>query len=443
MAFHTFGFHGVEAFSVLALTVSLSLARPRVWQLRIQPATAAVFGAVLSVTLGVVPLNLLSAALRILFAPVITIVSLMIITLSAERVGLVALLAERIAIGARGSGWRLFTLIFGCGTVTGMLFTNDAAVLIFTPLVFELVEQVRGPSWTIRNCIPFYFAVLYVANLVGALVTSNPINIVVASLFHIRFAEYALWMFVPAVASMAVSFGGLALVFQRSMPERFEIQPLPARSYRKSEVVACTVILIATLAGFFAESVTGAPTWLVASAGALVLIALQSSQTSRVVSLVRNVSWDVLLFVVGIFIVVLGLRRAGLTHEIGRLLSFFADHGTAAMTFGTSMLTAVCSALLDNHPTADMIGWAIRDLSLPSMATKTLAFAALIGGDLGPKMAPIGSLAALIWFRLLRDRGVDIPYSLYIRIGIPLTIAAIVAAALALNAELALAGHVL
>ena len=108
------------------------------------------------------------------------------------------------------------------------------------------------------------------------------------------------------------------------------------------------------------------------------------------------------------------------------------------MTFGTSLMAATCSSILNNHPTAYMMGFAIRDLSTAAAQTKTLAFAALIGGDLGPKMIPIGSLAALIWFRLLRDRGVHIPYSLYVKIGIPVTIAAIVAAVLVLNAEIAL-----
>ena len=129
------GTTGVAAFSILALTVSLSLARPRVRGHRVEHAIAAALGAALSIALGIVPLELLATALRLLFAPILTIVSLMVITLIAERAGLFELLSRGIAAAARGRGHRLFAYVFVCGTVTGVVFTNDAAVLIFTPLV--------------------------------------------------------------------------------------------------------------------------------------------------------------------------------------------------------------------------------------------------------------------------------------------------------------------
>jgi Na+/H+ antiporter NhaD/arsenite permease-like protein len=111
------------AFSILALTVSLSLARPRIGRIRVQHAIAGVLGAMLTVSLGIVPIELVSLAIKLLFFPVVTIVSLMVITLIAERAGLFDLLARSMAIGARGDGRRLFAFLFACGTVTRWSFS--------------------------------------------------------------------------------------------------------------------------------------------------------------------------------------------------------------------------------------------------------------------------------------------------------------------------------
>jgi arsenical pump membrane protein len=74
-------------------------------------------------------------------------------------------------------------------------------------------------------------------------------------------------------------------------------------------------------------------------------------------------------------------------------------------------------------------------MSLADISTRLLAFSALIGGDLGPKMLPIGSLAALMWFRILRNKGVEISYWQYIKLGVPVTLAAILLSILTLNLE--------
>lgn len=427
----------VAALSIVAVTVGLSLGRPRIGGLRIHHGTAAVLGAALTVLLGVAPPEILITAARLLAAPVVTIVSLMVMTQIAERAGLFALLGNALARHSRGSGRRLFTYIFFAGVLVGTVFTNDAAVLIFTPIVFGLVEQIGGGTWRAENKLPFYFAVLYIANLVGALVIANPINLVVASLLGIGFVEFAAWMALPAAVSIVVSFVGLWLYFRASIPRTFPVAAPEAVNSRPGLVqVLCALAVALTLVGFFSEPVTGIPTWLVALAGAAALMLLHRSLGGQELRpVLRGVGWDVIVFMCGMFVIGLGLRHVGVTDVLGGWLETLSGGDPSSLRGWVGMLAGACSALINNHPTADLMAFTIQDFALPLSKQKLLGFAALIGGDLGPKMLPIGSLAALIWFRLLRDRGVEVPYSLYIRIGIPVTVAALVASLLALELQ--------
>lgn len=432
----------LAALSIVAVTVGLSLSRPRFGPWRIHHGGAAAIGAALTVLLGIGPPGVLLQAARFLAAPVVTIVGLMVMTQVAEKAGLFDLLGDALARGAGGSGPRLFALIFLTGALVGTVFTNDAAVLIFTPIVFALVERIGGESWRPEQKLPFYFSVLYVANLVGALVIANPINLVVASLLQISFAEFAAGMALPALASVVVSFTGLWLYFRHDIPRDFVPVPRepPTRPPMRALQVCCALAVLLTLCGFFLEEQTGAPTWLVAAAGAATLAALHKTLgRGELAPLARGVSWDVLLFMAGMFVVGLGLRHVGVTHLLGAAIADAGGAFPAATRFLCGTIAAIASALINNHPTADLMAFTIQDLALPAMEKRWLGFAALIGGDLGPKMLPIGSLAALIWFRLLRDRGVEVPYSLYIRLGIPITLAALLASLLALELQLRLA----
>lgn len=417
----------VASLSIVALTVGLSLARPRLGRLRIHHGLAGAIGALLTLVLGLGPPNTLLVAAQWLAEPVATIVALMVITQVADESGLFDRLALFLARAARGSGPRLFGALFLVGSAVGMVFTNDAAVLIFTPIVFRLVEQIGRGKWSAENKLAYYFAVLYVANLVGALVIANPINLVVAKLLKIEFVEFALWMALPAAASVAVSYAGLWLYFRKSIPSSFTLpeSAFAPRGDTRMEA-ACAAIVGLTLVGFFSEPLTGLPPWLTASVGAVAAIALYALRRGgQVAPLARGVSWDAIVFLCGMFIVGLGVRNAGVTERLADWIEWASAGNELAMRATVGLVAAACSALINNHPTADIMAFTIQELSLPESQRKLLGLAALIGGDLGPKMLPIGSLAALIWFGLLRDRGVEIPYSLYIKLGVPITLAAL------------------
>ena len=244
----------LAAYSLLGLTISVAIARPRVGSLHFHHSHAGVLGAILVVSFGLVQWDQLISALELLSLPIITIVSLMAITLIAEQAGVFSVLTQYIARLADGDGRRLLALLYVCGLITGTLFTNDAAILIFTPLVFALIEDVQEPSWTRANKIPYFFGVLYVANMTGALVIANPINIVMSRILNIGFMEYARWMFFPALVSMVVSYVGLRLHFGADVPARYT---LPARFEapvkRRPYTLLCAGVLLATLIGFLSR----------------------------------------------------------------------------------------------------------------------------------------------------------------------------------------------
>jgi arsenical pump membrane protein len=427
----------VAALSVLGLTVSLSLSRPTIGRIRIEPAAAAVIGALVTVCAGLLPWPSLSSTLEFLSLPVLTIVSLMVITLIAEMAGFFQLLAWRIARAAKGDGLRLFTYLFFTGTITGTFFTNDAAVLIFTPMVYHLIEEIADDSWKAANKVPYYFAVLYVANLVGAFIISNPINIIVSGWFGIEFVEYAVWMVIPAVVSMVVTYYGIRIFFRRSIPKKCREEPqIEVKTASSGFMITAGVVLVLTLLGFFSEGLTGIPAGYVAAVAAIVLAILhQTLGRGSLVKAAKGIGWDAIIFVVGIFIVVSGLRNAGFTNIIGNIIMKALGSGEQTTTFATGFIAGGCSAFMNNHPVAGIMAMAIRDLSLTDISTRLLAFSALIGGDLGPKMLPIGSLAALMWFRILRSKGVEISYWQYIKLGVPVTLAAILLSILTLNLE--------
>lgn len=426
---------------VIVLTLILALARPTVFGYRIEHGTAATLGALLTLGTGLAEWSLAIQTLKMLSYPIVTIISLMMITKIAEMAGLPQRLSSFVIQAGRGSGTRLFALIFFTGTAVGMVFTNDAAILMFTPLIYLMVEEIAEPDWTVAQKLPFYFAVLYVGNLAGLLIISNPINIIVGSFFDLSFSQYAVWMFFPALMSVLVSFIGLRIAFRGQIPQNYQLPERSAPEPLSRMMKICGVVIALTLMGFFLQGLTGVPIAAVAVVGAFVLLLLHKREGHAVTPVVKGVEWSVLVFVIGIFIVAMGARNAGLTGLFGDLITYVTQTlGSWTLLPTISLVAGITSAIINNHPTADLMIWVVQDLGLNDTQQMFAVFAALIGGDLGPKMLPIGSLAALMWFRILRQYGVEVSYWRYIKIGIPVTLSAILLAVAVLYLQIVVSG---
>jgi arsenical pump membrane protein len=168
-------------------------------------------------------------------------------------------------------------------------------------------------------------------------------------------------------------------------------------------------------------SLIDGPVWLVAFGGAFAGVQVcRRQQVAEPKELLRAVDWDVLVFLLGVYIMAQGLKISGVVGTLTALYSGPAAGTSRVLLIG--LTSAAGSALLNNHPMAILNALALTDV--PGVEHRDV-LSALIGGDLGPRLLPIGSLAGLLWLRALAKDGVEVKLRQFVRVGAALTLPAL------------------
>jgi arsenical pump membrane protein len=405
------------AYGTLMMTVGLVLSLPRLSMGRhIGPGTVAAVGVLVLLTTGVVSPADLVGSFQVLWRPFVAVLSIMLTTNVALRFGILDYFARLLEPRPGQSLQLVFCFVFVFSAATSAVLNNDAAVLLLTPLIVGLVRRCYPDRPDLL--VPFAFAVFCAAG-VAPLVTSNPMNLIVAEVAGVGFNEYAARMIPISVAGWLTAYAVLRVIFRRQLDSTEEgkiasLQPdrlsRPAKQFIGFMVVAlgCYPVL----------SYAGGPVWAVAAASATVGVLL--SWHHNIASprrLAASLSWQIMIFLFCVFVIVLGLRNVGLVDRITELYS--SAIGPAAKVAVIGISSAIGSAVMNNHPMAILNALAIS--GLPE-GKQPLILAALIGGDLGPRLLPMGSLAGLLWLDSLRRQGVYISASRFILVGLPVTI---------------------
>ncbi|GAB3387421.1 arsenic transporter [Massilia agri] len=410
----------LTAFLIFAATLVLVIWQPR----GLGIGWSASFGAIAALLLGVIRLEDIPVVWGIVWNATGAFVAIIVISLLLDKAGFFEWAALHVARWGRGSGRRLFVLLVLLGAAVAALFANDGAALILTPIVIAMLAALR---FSPRATLAFVMAAGFIADTASLpLVVSNLVNIVSADYFGIGFARYAAVMAPVNLVSVAATLGALLFFFGRDIPRDYELAQLRAPEeaiHDRATFVAGWWVLAMLLIGFFWLDEAGVPISAVAAFGALVLLAVAARGhriSTRVV--LRGAPWQVVVFSLGMYLVVYGLRNAGLTGYLTALLDRFAAHGVWGAAFGTGLVTALLSSIMNNMPTVLVGALSIDATNATGAVREAMVYANVIGSDLGPKITPIGSLATLLWLHVLASKGVRISWAYYFRVGIVLTL---------------------
>jgi arsenical pump membrane protein len=258
------------------------------------------------------------------------------------------------------------------------------------------------------------------------LVVSNLVNIVSADYFNIGFARYAAVMVPVNLVSVAATLAALVWFFGSDIPADYDLAQLKRPQdaiHDRATFITGWWVLAMLLVGFFWLENLGIPISAVAAAGAVVLLAVAArGHKISTRAVLRNAPWQVVVFSLGMYLVVYGLRNAGLTDYLTALLNHFAQYGVWGAALGTGVTTAVLSSIMNNMPTVLVGALSIDATSAQGVVREAMVFANVIGSDLGPKITPIGSLATLLWLHVLSSKKIEISWGFYFRVGIMLTL---------------------
>ncbi|WP_426191188.1 arsenic transporter [Massilia sp. DWR3-1-1] len=408
------------AFLIFLATLILVIWQPR--GLGIGWSAAA--GAALALLAGVIGVADIPVVWHIVWNATGTFVAVIIISLLLDKAGLFEWAALHVARWGGGSGKRLFALLVLLGAAVAALFANDGAALILTPIVIAMLRELK---FSAKATLAFVMAAGFIADTASLpLVVSNLVNIVSAGYFQIGFARYAAVMAPVNLVAVAASLGVLMWFFRKDIPADYAMTQLKAPAAAivdRATFMTGWWVLGLLLVGFFWLERHGVPISVVAAAGALLLwiVAARGHQIATR-EVIRNAPWQVVIFSLGMYLVVYGLRNAGLTGYLTVLLEACAAHGVWGAALGTGLITALLSSIMNNMPTVLIGALSIDATSTQGAVREAMIYANVIGSDLGPKITPIGSLATLLWLHVLDTKGIRIGWGMYFRVGIVLTL---------------------
>jgi arsenical pump membrane protein len=390
--------------SIVGLSILFMLIRPR----GIPEFYWVGGGALLLILLRLIPLKLAGQAIAEGSDVYLFLIGMMLLSEQAREYGVFEWVSAAAVRRSNGSCSRLFTLVYGIGTLVTIFMSNDATAVVLTPAILSAVGKAKVQP------LPHLFACALVANAASfVLPISNPANLVV---FHQGMPPLGRWLLafgVPSIFSIAATYGVARWIFRKEVAGCIEASVDAEALSGKGKMVLAGLglMVLVLLAASAMNKDLGLPTCLAALA---ITAAVSIKSRSNPVKLAKEISWGTLALVAGLFIMVDAMESIGTLRFTLAASQWVQGLAPTLGAIVTSFAVGIANNIVNNLPLGLIAGGTIQAAHIKGL----IASAVLIGVDLGPNLSVTGSLATILWLLALRKEKLDVNFWDFLKVGI-------------------------